>query len=150
VRASGIRLCSDPLRAYSLTSGDRTLREPLRAPEDLSIARLGDVSASQGVCDRGNDLPPTLRIATSSAAISALISVGSWTVSPQIPWSGMWLTWRGMPRIGMTWRLVRSGLRTSTRAKKMAVERVSDDLHGQPGYVQHRLQPHPGIDAGVI
>jgi hypothetical protein len=42
----------------SLTEAGRTLREPLRALEEWSIAHLGDVSASQEAHDRGDRPPP--------------------------------------------------------------------------------------------
>ncbi|MCA1222376.1 winged helix-turn-helix transcriptional regulator [Streptomyces sp. 8L] len=43
-----------PVRVeYRLTEAGRTLREPLRALEEWSIAHLGDVSASQEAYDRG-------------------------------------------------------------------------------------------------
>jgi DNA-binding HxlR family transcriptional regulator len=42
-----------PVRVeYALTEAGRTLREPLRALEEWSIAHLGDVSASQEAYDR--------------------------------------------------------------------------------------------------
>lgn len=41
-----------PVRVeYALTEAGRTLREPLRALEEWSIAHLGDVSASQETYD---------------------------------------------------------------------------------------------------
>ena len=44
-----------PVRVeYTLTEAGRTLREPLRALEEWSIAHLGDVSASQEAYDRGD------------------------------------------------------------------------------------------------
>src|SRR6202167_83168 len=43
---------------YTLTEAGRTLREPLRALEEWSIAHLGDVSASQEAYDRP-DRPPS-------------------------------------------------------------------------------------------
>jgi DNA-binding HxlR family transcriptional regulator len=44
-----------PVRAgYTLIEAARTLREPLRALEEWSIAHLGDVSASQGAYDRAD------------------------------------------------------------------------------------------------
>ena len=44
-----------PVRVeYTLTEAGRTLREPLRALEEWSIAHLGDVSASQEAYDRGS------------------------------------------------------------------------------------------------
>ncbi len=42
-----------PVRVeYALTEAGRTLREPLRALEEWSIAHLGDVAASQQAYDR--------------------------------------------------------------------------------------------------
>ena len=42
-----------PVRVdYALTEAGRTLREPLRALEQWSVAHLGDVSASQEAYDR--------------------------------------------------------------------------------------------------
>jgi DNA-binding HxlR family transcriptional regulator len=47
-----------PVRVeYALTEAGRTLREPLRALEEWSIAHLGDVSASQEAYDCA-DRPP--------------------------------------------------------------------------------------------
>ncbi|HEV3361944.1 MAG TPA: helix-turn-helix domain-containing protein [Pseudonocardiaceae bacterium] len=47
-----------PVRVeYTLTEAGRTLREPLRALEEWSIAHLGDVSGSQEAYDRA-DRPP--------------------------------------------------------------------------------------------
>jgi hypothetical protein len=44
-----------PVRVeYALTEAGRTLREPLRALEEWSIAHLGDVSASQEAYDRAH------------------------------------------------------------------------------------------------
>jgi DNA-binding HxlR family transcriptional regulator len=44
-----------PVRVeYTLTEAGRTLREPLRALEEWSIAHLGDVAASQQAYDRGS------------------------------------------------------------------------------------------------
>ena len=44
-----------PIRVeYALTEAGRTLREPLRALEEWSIAHLGDVSASQETYDRAD------------------------------------------------------------------------------------------------
>lgn len=44
-----------PVRVdYSLTEAGRTLREPLRALEEWSIAHLGDVSAAQEAYDRAH------------------------------------------------------------------------------------------------
>ena len=44
-----------PVRVeYALTEAGRTLREPLRALEEWSIAHLGDVSASQEAYDRAD------------------------------------------------------------------------------------------------
>ena len=48
-----------PVRVeYTLTEAGRTLREPLRALEEWSIAHLGDVSASQEAYDRADRPPP--------------------------------------------------------------------------------------------
>ncbi|MFI0354081.1 winged helix-turn-helix transcriptional regulator [Actinomadura sp. 9N407] len=48
-----------PVRVeYALTEAGRTLREPLRALEEWSIAYLSDVSASQEAYDRANRPPP--------------------------------------------------------------------------------------------
>ncbi|MDI5963455.1 winged helix-turn-helix transcriptional regulator [Streptantibioticus silvisoli] len=48
-----------PVRVeYTLTEAGRTLREPLRALEEWSIAHLGDVSASQDAYDRADQPPP--------------------------------------------------------------------------------------------
>lgn len=48
-----------PVRVgYTLTEAGRTLREPLRALEEWSIAHLGDVSASQEAYDRADQPPP--------------------------------------------------------------------------------------------
>jgi DNA-binding HxlR family transcriptional regulator len=44
-----------PVRVeYTLTEAGRTLREPLRALEEWSIAHLDDVSASQEAYDRAD------------------------------------------------------------------------------------------------
>jgi DNA-binding HxlR family transcriptional regulator len=48
-----------PVRVeYSLTEAGRTLREPLRALEEWSIAHLGDVSVSQDAYDGAGGPPP--------------------------------------------------------------------------------------------
>ncbi|RBQ18335.1 transcriptional regulator [Spongiactinospora rosea] len=48
-----------PVRVeYTLTEAGRTLREPLRALQEWSIAHLGDVAASQEAYDQANQLPP--------------------------------------------------------------------------------------------
>ena len=48
-----------PVRVeYTLTEAGRTLREPLRALEEWSIAHLGDVSGSQEAYDRADQPPP--------------------------------------------------------------------------------------------
>ncbi|GAB3399043.1 helix-turn-helix domain-containing protein [Flindersiella endophytica] len=48
-----------PVRVeYTLTEAGRTLREPLRALEEWSIAHLGDVSAAQEAYDRADRPPP--------------------------------------------------------------------------------------------
>jgi DNA-binding HxlR family transcriptional regulator len=48
-----------PVRVeYALTEAGRTLREPLRALEEWSIAHLGDVSAAQEAYDRADGPPP--------------------------------------------------------------------------------------------
>jgi DNA-binding HxlR family transcriptional regulator len=48
-----------PVRVeYTLTKAGRTLREPLRALEEWSIAHLGEVSASQEAYDRADRPPP--------------------------------------------------------------------------------------------
>lgn len=44
-----------PVRVeYALTEAGRTLREPLRALEEWSIAHLGEVTAAQGAHDGGS------------------------------------------------------------------------------------------------
>ncbi|MGW5449637.1 winged helix-turn-helix transcriptional regulator [Streptomyces asiaticus] len=48
-----------PVRVeYTLTEAGRTLREPLRALQEWSIAHLADVSASQEAYDHANRPPP--------------------------------------------------------------------------------------------
>jgi DNA-binding HxlR family transcriptional regulator len=48
-----------PVRVeYALTEAGRTLREPLRALEEWSIAYLGNVSASQEAYDRAHRPAP--------------------------------------------------------------------------------------------
>lgn len=48
-----------PVRVeYALTEAGRTLREPLRALEEWSIAHLGEVSASQEAYDCADRPPP--------------------------------------------------------------------------------------------
>src|ERR1700684_3213136 len=48
-----------PVRVeYALTEAGRTLREPLRALEEWSIAHLSDVSASQEAYDHADRTPP--------------------------------------------------------------------------------------------
>jgi DNA-binding HxlR family transcriptional regulator len=48
-----------PVRVeYTLTEAGRTLRGPLRALEEWSIAHLGDVSASQEAYDRADRPDP--------------------------------------------------------------------------------------------
>ncbi|HWC80076.1 MAG TPA: helix-turn-helix domain-containing protein [Pseudonocardiaceae bacterium] len=48
-----------PVRVeYTLTEAGRTLREPLRALEEWSIAHLGDVSGAQEAYDRADRPPP--------------------------------------------------------------------------------------------
>lgn len=48
-----------PVRVeYALTDAGRTLREPLRALQEWSIAHLGDVSASQEAYDHARTPPP--------------------------------------------------------------------------------------------
>jgi DNA-binding HxlR family transcriptional regulator len=50
-----------PVRVeYALTEAGRTLREPLRALEEWSIAHLGDVSASQEAYDHAEAGPESL------------------------------------------------------------------------------------------
>jgi DNA-binding HxlR family transcriptional regulator len=56
-----------PVRVeYALTEAGRTLREPLRALEEWSIAHLADVSASQEAYDRGgqSDSPGSIESAS--------------------------------------------------------------------------------------
>ena len=48
-----------PVRVeYALTEAGRTLREPLRALEEWSIAHVGDVSGAQEAYDRADRPPP--------------------------------------------------------------------------------------------
>jgi DNA-binding HxlR family transcriptional regulator len=48
-----------PVRVeYALTEAGRTLREPLRALQEWSIAHLGAVSAAQEAYDRAHQPPP--------------------------------------------------------------------------------------------
>jgi DNA-binding HxlR family transcriptional regulator len=42
---------------YALTEAGRTLREPLRALEEWSIAHLGDVASSQEAYDHADRTP---------------------------------------------------------------------------------------------
>jgi DNA-binding HxlR family transcriptional regulator len=57
-----------PVRVeYTLTEAGRTLREPLRALEEWSIAHLGDVSASQEAYDRPDQPLPDSHISDVAA-----------------------------------------------------------------------------------